>query len=156
MVYGSVVRLVRKRLIGDTCKIADAGYGRSRMDFSPPLRRSAAGGACTPHRSTVSRITCDRRNGGCAVTEWSPLLSGSGSSARFIHCAGAARRRVSSAALSPEVRKAEQALRARAWAASRERLGQLRLTGAIGDPAFQLLEAELDRFELDTEVRSRW
>jgi monovalent cation/hydrogen antiporter len=62
----------------------------------------------------------------------------------------------SSAALSPEVRKAEEALRARAWAASRERLGQLRLTGAIGDPAFQLLEAELDRFELDTEVRSRW
>ena len=54
------------------------------------------------------------------------------------------------------MRKAEDALRARAWAASRERLGQLRLTGAIGDPAFQLLEAELDRFELDTEVRSRW
>ena len=62
----------------------------------------------------------------------------------------------SSAALSPEVRKAEEALRARAWAASRERLGQLRLTGAIGDSAFQQLEAELDRFELDTEVRSRW
>ena len=62
----------------------------------------------------------------------------------------------SSAALSPEVRKTEEALRARAWAASRERLAQLRLTGAIGDPAFQLLEAELDRFELDTEVRSRW
>ena len=62
----------------------------------------------------------------------------------------------SSAVLSPEVRKAEEALRARARAASREKLRQLRLTGAIGDPAFQLLEAELDRFELDTEVRSRW
>jgi monovalent cation/hydrogen antiporter len=62
----------------------------------------------------------------------------------------------SSAALSPEVRRAEEVLRARAWASSRERLIQLRLTGAIGDPAFQLLEAELDRFELDTEVRSRW
>jgi CPA1 family monovalent cation:H+ antiporter len=60
-----------------------------------------------------------------------------------------------SAALSPEVRKVEEALRARAWVASRERLGQLRLTGTIGDPAFQLLEAELDRFELDTTVRSR-
>jgi monovalent cation/hydrogen antiporter len=62
----------------------------------------------------------------------------------------------SSAVLSPEVRKAEEALRAGARAASREKLRQLRLTGAIGDPAFQLLEAELDRFELDTEVRSRW
>jgi monovalent cation/hydrogen antiporter len=58
--------------------------------------------------------------------------------------------------LSPEVRKAEEALRAGARAASRERLGQLRLTGAIGDSAFQLLEAELDMFELDTEVRDRW
>jgi hypothetical protein len=30
------------------------------MDFSPPLGRSAAGRAGTPHRSAVSRITCDR------------------------------------------------------------------------------------------------
>jgi CPA1 family monovalent cation:H+ antiporter len=62
----------------------------------------------------------------------------------------------SSSALAPEVRAGEKALRARAWAASRERLGYLRRTGTIGDSAFQLLEAELDRFELDTEVRSRW
>jgi len=62
----------------------------------------------------------------------------------------------SSAVLSPEVREAEEALRARAWAASRERLGQLRWAGTIGDPAFQLLEAELDRFELDTGIRTRW
>jgi Na+/H+ antiporter len=58
--------------------------------------------------------------------------------------------------VSPEVRKADETLRARAWAASRERLGQLRLNGTIGDSAFQVLEAELDRFELDTEVRNRW
>ncbi|MGA2410663.1 MAG: cation:proton antiporter [Candidatus Binataceae bacterium] len=57
---------------------------------------------------------------------------------------------------SPQAREAEGALRGRAWAASRARLSQLRLTGTIGDSAFQLLEAELDRFELDTEVRSRW
>lgn len=61
-----------------------------------------------------------------------------------------------SGVLSPEARKAEETQRARAWAASRRTLGQLRITGAIGDSAFQLLEAELDRFELDTELRNRW
>jgi hypothetical protein len=28
--------------------------------------------------------------------------------------------------------------------------------GAIGDEAFQSLEAELDMIELDAEIRSRW
>jgi monovalent cation/hydrogen antiporter len=58
--------------------------------------------------------------------------------------------------LSTKSHKVEVALRAHAWAASRERLSLLRRTGARGDSAFQLLEAELDRFELDTETRSRW
>ncbi len=60
-----------------------------------------------------------------------------------------------SGGLSPEARQAEAALRARARAAARERLHQLRLTGAIGDSTFQQLEAELDMIELATEARSR-
>lgn len=65
-------------------------------------------------------------------------------------------RAVSSGESSPEARQSEDSLRARAVAASRERLGHLRLTGAIGDPAFQELEGELDRYELDTSSRTRW
>jgi monovalent cation/hydrogen antiporter len=61
-----------------------------------------------------------------------------------------------SGGLSPEARQAEAALRARARAAARERLHQLRLTGAIGDSTFQQLEGELDMIELDAEARSRW
>jgi hypothetical protein len=38
----------------------------------------------------------------------------------------------------------------------RERLNALRVTGAIGEAAFQVLEAELDLLELGGEVRSRW
>jgi monovalent cation/hydrogen antiporter len=51
--------------------------------------------------------------------------------------------------VSPEARQAEAALRARARAAARERLNYLRRMGAIGDSAFQQLEAELDMFELE-------
>jgi monovalent cation/hydrogen antiporter len=57
---------------------------------------------------------------------------------------------------SMEARQTEAALRARAGAAARERLNDLRLTGTIGDSAFQKLEAELDMIELDMEIRSRW
>jgi hypothetical protein len=32
----------------------------------------------------------------------------------------------------------------------------MRLSGTIGDSAFQLLEEELDMVELNAEVRSRW
>jgi monovalent cation/hydrogen antiporter len=58
--------------------------------------------------------------------------------------------------VSPEARQAEAALRARARAAARERLNYLRRMGAVGDSAFQQLEAELDMFELETEARNRW
>ncbi|HTY54260.1 MAG TPA: cation:proton antiporter [Candidatus Binataceae bacterium] len=61
-----------------------------------------------------------------------------------------------SSGISPETLQAEASLRARAYAASRERLAQLRLTGAIGDSAFQQLEAELDMVELEHEFRTRW
>jgi Na+/H+ antiporter len=61
-----------------------------------------------------------------------------------------------SAALSPQARQDEASLRARAQAAAREKLSRLRLTGTIGDSAFQQLETELDLVELDTEVRNRW
>jgi monovalent cation/hydrogen antiporter len=58
--------------------------------------------------------------------------------------------------LSPDARQAEDELRAKARAAARERLGQLRIAGAIGDSTFHRLEAELDMMDLETEVRSRW
>ncbi len=61
-----------------------------------------------------------------------------------------------SGGLSREARQAEAALRGRAQSAARERLSRLRLTGAIGDAAFQQLEAELDMVDLGGEVRSRW
>jgi CPA1 family monovalent cation:H+ antiporter len=52
--------------------------------------------------------------------------------------------------------QAEVALRTAARAASREKLNALRASGAIGESAFQQLEAELDLLELGGEVRSRW
>ena len=58
--------------------------------------------------------------------------------------------------LSSEARQADAALRSRARNAARERLSQLRLTGAIGGATYLQLEAELDMFELDAEIRSRW
>ena len=61
-----------------------------------------------------------------------------------------------SSGLSQEAREMEAELRADARAAARERLSQLRMTGAIGDATFQQLEAELDMIELETEARSRW
>jgi len=61
-----------------------------------------------------------------------------------------------SIAFSDEARSADIALRSRARGAARERLSYLRLSGTIGDSTFQLLEAELDLVELDTEARSRW
>ena len=78
--------------------------------------------------------------------------------------AGALRRELSellgradgSAGLSPEARQAEAYLRAHTRAAAREKLNDLRLSGAIGDSAFQQLETELDLAELDQEGRSRW
>ena len=47
-------------------------------------------------------------------------------------------------------------LRIAARTAARERLTALRDSGAIGEAAFQQLEAELDLSELDQEARSRW
>jgi hypothetical protein len=47
-------------------------------------------------------------------------------------------------------------LRIAARTAARERLTALRESGAIGEAAFQQLEAELDLSELDQEARSRW
>jgi CPA1 family monovalent cation:H+ antiporter len=55
-----------------------------------------------------------------------------------------------------EQHQAEVALRAAARAAAREKLNALRLAGAIGEAAFQQLEAELDLIDLGEEVRSRW
>jgi NhaP-type Na+/H+ or K+/H+ antiporter len=52
--------------------------------------------------------------------------------------------------------QAEVALRIAARAVMRERLNALRIRGAIGEAAFQVLEAELDLLELGGEVRSRW
>jgi CPA1 family monovalent cation:H+ antiporter len=52
--------------------------------------------------------------------------------------------------------QAEVALRTAARAAAREKLNALRASGAIGESAFQQLEAELDLLELGGEVRSRW
>jgi NhaP-type Na+/H+ or K+/H+ antiporter len=57
--------------------------------------------------------------------------------------------------LPPRARQAEIALRDAARTAAREMLNQLRLSGVIGDAAFQQLEAELDMFELAAEVRNR-
>ncbi len=51
---------------------------------------------------------------------------------------------------------AEVALRVDARIAARERLIELRDAGAIGEAAFQQLEAELDLIELDADIRSRW
>jgi CPA1 family monovalent cation:H+ antiporter len=61
-----------------------------------------------------------------------------------------------SSGLSQEAREVEARLRADARAAARERLGQLLMTGAIGEDTFQQLEAELDMIELEIEARSRW
>ena len=52
--------------------------------------------------------------------------------------------------------QAEITIRTAARAAARERLNALRDAGAIGEAAFQQLEAELDLLELGGEVRSRW
>ena len=51
---------------------------------------------------------------------------------------------------------AEVALRVVARTAARERLISLRDAGALGEAAFQELEAELDLIELNTDIRSRW
>jgi NhaP-type Na+/H+ or K+/H+ antiporter len=53
-------------------------------------------------------------------------------------------------------RQAKVAFRNAARTAARERLNALRATGAIGQSAYQQLEAELDLSELDQEARSRW
>jgi monovalent cation/hydrogen antiporter len=53
-------------------------------------------------------------------------------------------------------RQAKVAFRNAARIAARERLNALRATGAIGQSAYQQLEAELDLSELDQEARSRW
>jgi monovalent cation/hydrogen antiporter len=52
--------------------------------------------------------------------------------------------------------QAELALRGSARIAARDRLIVLRDMGAIGEAAFQELEAELDLIELNTDLRSRW
>jgi CPA1 family monovalent cation:H+ antiporter len=52
--------------------------------------------------------------------------------------------------------QAELALRSAARIAARDRLITLRDAGAIGEAAFQELEAELDLIELNTDLRSRW
>ncbi len=61
-----------------------------------------------------------------------------------------------SAGLLPKARQTEIALRTAARTASRETLNLLRVTGAIGDAAYQQLQAELDMVELAAEVRNRW
>ncbi len=58
--------------------------------------------------------------------------------------------------LSPEAQGAEVELRSRAREAARERLGELKLRGTIGNSAFQVLEQELDMLELEAAVRNRW
>jgi Na+/H+ antiporter len=57
---------------------------------------------------------------------------------------------------SEQEHQAKVALRTAARTAARARLNKLRDTGAIGEAAFQQLEAELDLSELDQEARSRW
>jgi Na+/H+ antiporter len=52
--------------------------------------------------------------------------------------------------------QARVALRIAARTAARQRLNALRDSGAIGEAAFQQLEAELDLSELNQEARSRW
>jgi NhaP-type Na+/H+ or K+/H+ antiporter len=52
--------------------------------------------------------------------------------------------------------QAEIELRTAARSAARDKLNALRASGAIGESAFQQLEAELDLLELGGEVRSRW
>jgi Na+/H+ antiporter len=52
--------------------------------------------------------------------------------------------------------QAKVALRTAARTAARARLNALRDSGAIGEAAFQQLEAELDLSELEQEARSRW
>jgi Na+/H+ antiporter len=59
-----------------------------------------------------------------------------------------------SGADSPQAHEADLALRAKARAAARARLNQMRLAGAIGESTFQELEAELDLMEI-AQVRSR-
>lgn len=56
----------------------------------------------------------------------------------------------------PEAREAETALRTAARNAARQTLNMLKRTGAIGDTAFQSLEAELDMVELEADALSRW
>jgi len=56
----------------------------------------------------------------------------------------------------PEVRQTEIALRAAAQSAARQTLNRLRRSGAIGETTFQKLEKELDKAQLETEVRNRW
>jgi Na+/H+ antiporter len=57
---------------------------------------------------------------------------------------------------SEQEHNAKVALRTAARTAVRARLNALRESGAIGEAAFQQLEAELDLSELDQEARSRW
>ena len=52
--------------------------------------------------------------------------------------------------------QAKVALRTAARTAARARMNALRDSGAIGEAAFQQLEAELDLSELEQEARSRW
>jgi Na+/H+ antiporter len=52
--------------------------------------------------------------------------------------------------------QARVALRIAARTAARQRLNALRDSGAIGEAAFQQLEAELDLSELNQEARGRW
>jgi len=58
--------------------------------------------------------------------------------------------------LPTETRDTEIALRAAARRAARDALNGLRLSGVIGDTAFQQLELELDLVELAAEARTRW
>jgi len=58
--------------------------------------------------------------------------------------------------LSDEQRQAEAALRAAARVAARAKLVALRASGAVGEAVFLQLEAELDLYELETDMRSRW
>jgi Na+/H+ antiporter len=58
--------------------------------------------------------------------------------------------------MSDEERQAEAALRAAGRVAARAKLDALRASGAIGEAVFLQLEAELDLYELETDIRSRW
>jgi CPA1 family monovalent cation:H+ antiporter len=57
---------------------------------------------------------------------------------------------------SAEIRKKANTIRNAAHHAARQSLDNLRRSGAIGDLAFRILEAELDTIKLDIETRSRW